>query len=89
MQMRKFREVLNVGWNQRTEENDPSIAANTANIQSPHPDFSPSAIELLPRAERTLLTKALWYISPRYWRQAVAAVGIYSVVLMFWGYLVR
>jgi hypothetical protein len=89
MQMRKFREVLNVVRSHQTEGKEPSTGADVANIQSPHPDFAPSAIELLPRAERSFLAKARWYLSPRYWKQAVAAVGIYTGVLVFWGYLVR
>jgi hypothetical protein len=54
-------------------------------------DASPahSAFELLPRTKWSLKAKVRWYVSLRYWKQAVAVATIYTGVLSAWVYLVR
>jgi hypothetical protein len=76
--MRNLQEVLDLGLPATLLISDPT-------------DASPghSAFELLPRNKRSLKEKVRWYVSLRYWRQAVAVATIYMGVLSAWAYLVR
>jgi hypothetical protein len=76
--MRNLQEVLDLGFPGTVLISDPA-------------DASPahSAFELLPRTKWSLKDKVRWYVSLRYWRQAVAVLTIYTGVLSAWAYLVR
>jgi hypothetical protein len=74
--MRHLHEVFNLGFRA------PAAVSGSAEI-------SPSAFELLPRTKWSLKEKVRWYVSLRYWKQAVAVVTIYTGVLSAWAYLVR
>jgi hypothetical protein len=78
--MRAFLEISRFKWGY------PGAEPRSADSGS---DGSSAIFELLPRARRTFPAKLRWYLSLRYWKQAVAAVTIYSGVLMTWAYLVR
>jgi hypothetical protein len=78
--MRNFLEIPNLRWGRQVHE------PNAANSGS---DGESSIFELLPRAQWTLLAKMHWYLNLRYWKQAVAALTIYSGTLISWAYLVR
>jgi hypothetical protein len=74
--MRNLQEVFSLGFRA------PAAVAGLA-------DASPVVFELLPRTKWNLKAKVRWYVSLRYWRQAVAVATIYAGVLSAWAYLVR
>jgi hypothetical protein len=78
--MRNFLEVTNLRLGRQAH--GPSAADSSSGV-------APSIFELLPRAQWTLLAKMHWYLNLRYWKQAVAALTIYSGALITWAYLVR
>jgi hypothetical protein len=78
--MRAFLEISNFRWRY------PGAQPRSADSGS---EEASAIFELLPRARWTFPAKMRWYLSLRYWKQAVAAVTIYSGVLMTWAYLVR
>jgi hypothetical protein len=78
--MRAFLEISNFKWGY---PGDQPISADSGS------DGASAIFELLPRARWTFPAKLRWYLNLRYWKQFVAAVTIYSGVLMTWAYLVR
>jgi len=78
--MRNFLEVPSLRWGGQ---------AHGPNSPDSGSDGAPSIFELLPRAQWTLLAKMHWYLNLRYWKQAMAALTIYSGALITWAYLVR
>jgi hypothetical protein len=76
--MRNLQEVLDLGLPTTLLISDPTEASPAH-----------SAFELLPRAKWSLKEKVRWYVSLRYWRQAVAVATVYAGVLSAWAYLVR
>ena len=73
-------------------QQDRYLASVTPRLENrPSVQFIPQGCGIAPREQTapTLLMKARWYLNVRFWKQVLAAVGIYSGTLSLWAYLVR